>query len=168
MLKNHRKCACLLFFPLTVGPFECKSQTWWCVWGLCCICNILVSKVTWSNVHVIRADLFFFLLLLLMRQNKTKHSPFFSTQLSLIFNPHRDQCMNFHIEQRTQALVCLEIKITPVHLKTCTAACLTSQSEERNDFNRTSTDWIYNWHFKLFWSWTVHWKDFTIWDGFFF
>lgn len=71
--------------------------------------------------------------------------------------------MNFHIEQRTQALVCLEIKITPVHLKTCTAACLTSQSEERNDSNRTSMDWIYNWHFKLFWSWTVHWKDFTVW-----
>lgn len=149
-----------------MGPFECKSQTWWCVWGLCCICNILVSKVTWSNVHVIQAEFFFFLLLLLMLcQNKTKHSPFFSTQLSLIFNPHRDQCMNFHIEQRTQALVCLEIKITPVHLKTCTAACLNSQSEERNDFNRASTDWIYNWQFKLFWSWTVHWKDFTIWDG---
>lgn len=146
-------------------------MSWWCVWGLWCICNILVSKVMWRNAHVIRTGflfLFFLLLWLMLYQNKTKHSPFFSTQLGLIFNPHRDQCMNFHTERKTQALVCLEIKITPVHLKTCIAACLTSQSEERNDSNRTSMDWIYNWHFKLFWSWTVHLKDFTIWDGCFF
>lgn len=71
---------------------------------------------------------------------------FFSTQLCLIFNPHSDRCMNFHIEQRKQALVCLEIKIIPVHLKTCAAACLTSQSEERNDSNGTPMDLIWNWH----------------------
>lgn len=45
---------------------------------------------------------------------KVRHAPhvhftFFSTQICLIFNSHRDQCMNFHTEQRGWASVCLEI-----------------------------------------------------------
>lgn len=108
--------------PLTVGPCQCVNDRHDDVF------EDSAAFVTSRYEEVMFYTQIFFLWTL--HRSKRTQKTFFSTQIGLIFNPHRGQRMDFHTEQRTQALVCLEIKTTPVHVKTCAAARPTSQSEE--------------------------------------